>query len=522
MSISPRSSPRAAPVGRQRRSAVRYSNLEKATSSPILTKPNRTVLFDPSIVDSQMIGVVGAMQGWRKTMEDRHALVRIPSLTTAAGEGVSTGVGGALIAVFDGHRGIEAASIASHSIPYALLELIQAATKNRSDAPSMQEIFEQRNLEQVFIEVDATLRRSWEDQSLRSSRAASIENPLPPVFSEGSNTTTSTTSGDFVLSNPTSGQSSPQEFNASTLRAPPTLPNASDFSSITGTTAIIGIALPQGFAFINVGDSRSYLVQRRLPTAEQHATFIAQTLKKNDADDEDPSAESSVVSAPQAVVLPPGLTTKATSVDHRTTVASECARIEEAGGCVISGRVNGKLSVTRALGDFDLKPNLLDAAMNPVVCIPEVQFIERAAARESGPRFARRGTAQFSSTQTSDEGAADEAVDDHSSGVADESSPHLPMFTYDLIVVGCDGVWELQNIDAMAALVDEKLQAHSADLAGSNPSQVEHFGSLVETLLKDCVSEILVKCCASSCDPNGSSQGADNLSLGMLLLRTGH
>jgi serine/threonine protein phosphatase PrpC len=514
MSISPRSSPRAAPVGRQRRSAVRYSNLEKATSSPILTKPNRTVIFDPSIVDSQMIGVVGAMQGWRKTQEDRHALLRIPSSSPAGGDAPATV--GALIAVFDGHRGVEAASIASHSIPNALLELIEAATRDSSDLLSMEEIFEQRNLEQAFIEVDATLRRSWEEQSLRSSRAASIENPQPPVFNEGSTATNSTTSGEFVLSNPTSGQSSPQEFNASTLRAPPTLPNAADFSSITGTTAVVGIAMPQGFAFINVGDSRSYFVHRRQPTAEQKAAFIAQSLKKHDNDDDDEqSPESTVTTAPSALVLPPGLATKATSVDHRTTVPSECARIEESGGCVISGRVNGKLSVTRALGDFDLKPNLLDAAMNPVVCIPEVQFVKRAAPREGAPRFARRGTAQFSSTQASDEGADETAECSVDEGEA-------AVFTYDLIVVGCDGVWELQNIDAMAILVDEKLQACSADLTGSNPSQVEHFGTLVESLLKECVSEILVKCCASSCDPNGSSQGADNLSLGMLLLRSGH
>lgn len=488
-------------MGRQRRSAVRYTNLEKATSSPILTKPNRTVLFDPSIVDPQMIGVVGAMQGWRKTMEDRHALVRIPVAAPCGGHG-------AMIAVFDGHRGVEAAALASVSIPQAILELIDAATKDRAEVPSMEQIFDQRGVEQAFIEVDAILRRSWEDQSLRSSRAASIENPLTPALGEGSAATTSV-SGDFVLSNPTSGQCSPQELNVSTLRAPPTLPGASDFSSITGTTAIVGIALPQGFAFINVGDSRSYLITRRQCTAEQQAEYIAKSLTKADDEDEaSPESTSSAV-ASTAVSLPPGLATKATSIDHRATVASECARIEEAGGCVISGRVNGKLSVTRALGDFDLKPNLLDAATNPVICIPEIQFVARSSGHVVVPKLTRRGTAQFSSTQTSDEGS------DLGSGILDAA----PQFTYDLIVVGCDGVWELQTIDSMAAVVDEKLQAHAAELTGSNPSQVEQFSITMEQLLKDCVSEILLKCCASSCDPNGSSQGADNLSLGMLLMR---
>lgn len=515
---SPQGSPRSGPIGggRQRRSAVRYTNLEKATSSPILTKPNRTVLFDPSIVDTQMIGVMGAMQGWRKTMEDKHALVRVPidrkSTDRSDNKELNDGEGsmGAIIAVFDGHRGVEAASISSQCVPQAILELI-TSSMGQGTFPPLQEVFQQGALEQAFIEVDATLRRSWEDQSLRSSRAASQET-CGPILSEGSTATTNSTSGDFVLSNPTSGQSSPQEFNASTLRAPPTIAGGpADFSSITGTTAVVGVALPQGYAFINVGDSRSYLVTRRKPPREQ---VVSEDIQKPAPTTDDDSELAST----EAVTLPLGLTTLATSVDHRTSDPSECTRIEAAGGYVVNRRVNGKLSVTRALGDFDLKPNLLDASCNPIICLPDVQFVERSSqdAPSVLPKMARRGTAQFSSTENAVE-ETDEAATGANSHVTCDDGPSI--FPYDLIVVGCDGVWELQSIDRMAILVDEKLQSNAALLTGSNPSQVEQFAATIEELLKECVSELLVKCCAQSCDPNGTSHGADNLSLGMLLLR---
>ena len=44
------------------------------------------------------------------------------------------------------------------------------------------------------------------------------------------------------------------------------------------------------------------------------------------------------------------------SQDHKPDMIQERTRIIKAGGEVIEGRVNGKLALSRAIGDFDYKP----------------------------------------------------------------------------------------------------------------------------------------------------------------------
>lgn len=58
-------------------------------------------------------------------------------------------------------------------------------------------------------------------------------------------------------------------------------------------------------------------------------------------------------------------TAKRLSVDHKASDPSETARIEREGGVVRNGRVGGCLSVSRALGDHNLKSS-------GVSCVPEV------------------------------------------------------------------------------------------------------------------------------------------------------
>lgn len=416
-------------------------------------------------------------------MEDRHALMTIPSQPD------SNEQGGALIAVFDGHRGVDAAILASDLIPRSIVDRIVQAPQDLSPAEEptalLKTILNQEVVDSIFYDVDGQLRRSWEDHSLRSSRAnseAASGEYLPSPSGGG------LLCDLAVTSNPTSGQSSPQELNVSTLRAPPTLHGSSELSSITGTTAVVAVTLPQGYVFINVGDSRSYLVTRRCDDG-----------RRSGEEDVAPSTDSATDD--DVVRLPLGLQTKATSADHRTTVATEVERIEQSGGYVINGRVNGKLSVTRALGDFDLKPNLLDACNNPVICTPDIVYIPHQL-----KSIARQGTAQH-------------LLQSNDSMNSSRTSEHAAVFEYDLIVVGCDGVWELQDINKMAMIVDERLQANVKELIGGSPTQIEHFPEAIEQILKDSISQILMKCCAPSCDPNGSSHGADNLSLGMLLMR---
>eukprot|EP00927_Polykrikos_kofoidii_P012809 TRINITY_DN15553_c0_g1_i1.p1 TRINITY_DN15553_c0_g1~~TRINITY_DN15553_c0_g1_i1.p1 ORF type:complete len:578 (+),score=88.39 TRINITY_DN15553_c0_g1_i1:32-1735(+) len=56
--------------------------------------------------------------------------------------------------------------------------------------------------------------------------------------------------------------------------------------------------------------------------------------------------------------------TRRLSVDHRASDPAEASRVKQEGGMVFRGRVAGSLTVTRALGDHDMKPY--------VSCVPHV------------------------------------------------------------------------------------------------------------------------------------------------------
>mmetsp|Transcript_61037 Transcript_61037/g.132247 ORF Transcript_61037/g.132247 Transcript_61037/m.132247 type:complete len:104 (-) Transcript_61037:241-552(-) len=61
------------------------------------------------------------------------------------------------------------------------------------------------------------------------------------------------------------------------------------------------------------------------------------------------------------------------SADHKPTNPEEMRRIERSGGRVLNGRVNGDLSVSRSLGDFNQKTNRkLSFAEQAVSCEPDI------------------------------------------------------------------------------------------------------------------------------------------------------
>lgn len=61
------------------------------------------------------------------------------------------------------------------------------------------------------------------------------------------------------------------------------------------------------------------------------------------------------------------------SGDHRPIFPSEKKRVEESGGYVEDGYLNGVLSVSRALGDWDLK--LPKGSDSPLIAEPEFRHI---------------------------------------------------------------------------------------------------------------------------------------------------
>ena len=64
------------------------------------------------------------------------------------------------------------------------------------------------------------------------------------------------------------------------------------------------------------------------------------------------------------------------SVDHKPDDVNEMRRIQNAGGFVEDGRVNGMLALSRALGDFEYKNNPMFKAKDQVVsAFPDVKIV---------------------------------------------------------------------------------------------------------------------------------------------------
>merc|ERR1740117_394356 len=87
-------------------------------------------------------------------------------------------------------------------------------------------------------------------------------------------------------------------------------------------------------------------------------------------------------------VLSTATQVSALTEDHKPQMPAERARIEAAGGTVVNSRgtfrVNGILAVSRALGDFSLKANLLlPPEQQPVTPQPECHVHKRGGDDES-------------------------------------------------------------------------------------------------------------------------------------------
>ena len=80
-------------------------------------------------------------------------------------------------------------------------------------------------------------------------------------------------------------------------------------------------------------------------------------------------------------VLTEGMNTYDLSDDHKPENEEETKRITEAGGFVSDGRVNGELSLSRAIGDTYYKQNKnLSVDKQCITCVPEITVRKRKSA----------------------------------------------------------------------------------------------------------------------------------------------
>ncbi|CAJ1963093.1 unnamed protein product [Sphenostylis stenocarpa] len=97
------------------------------------------------------------------------------------------------------------------------------------------------------------------------------------------------------------------------------------------------------------------------------------------------------------------------SQDHRPSYLQERRRVEEMGGFIDDGYLNGYLSVTRALGDWDLKFPL--GSGSPLIADPDVQVV----------------------TLTEED---------------------------EFLIIGCDGIWDVMSSQDAVSLVRRGLRRH--------------------------------------------------------------
>lgn len=149
------------------------------------------------------------------------------------------------------------------------------------------------------------------------------------------------------------------------LRADLALADEQTVSSSCGTTALTALVLGRHLLVANAGDCRAVLCRRGV-----------------------------------AVEM---------SNDHRPSYLPEQRRVEELGGFIDDGYLNGYLSVTRALGDWDLKFPL--GAASPLTAEPDVRLV----------------------TLTEDD---------------------------EFLIIGCDGIWDVMSSQVAVSLVRRGLRRH--------------------------------------------------------------
>lgn len=98
------------------------------------------------------------------------------------------------------------------------------------------------------------------------------------------------------------------------------------------------------------------------------------------------------------------------SIDHKPDNEGEKSRIIKAGGSVFNGRVNGNLSLSRALGDFDYKGNnKLGKDEQLIIATPEIKHKVLSSSSE-------------------------------------------------FLILGCDGIWETLSTEKIIEFIRERLQ----------------------------------------------------------------
>ncbi|KAL7530758.1 hypothetical protein ACHAWF_003498 [Thalassiosira exigua] len=274
--------------------------------------------------DDKLRYAVSEMQGWRSHMEDKHALNPALSVNRHQRELLKDHH---LFAVFDGHGGDFAShfcgehlvsTLVSQRDWQAYLRLVANAREGTKSGPSQRDSVAgisllKSALASTFLVLDEKLM-----QAQRARRVAQLSQLESLVFSLGG----VVEHGVFQK-----GSKDRERVLNFDRQLPASMP-ANVPLERSGSTGVVVLVTPSHILCANAGDSRAVLSKRSGPRGQRLGDSVRQLSKDG--------------------VLP-------LSFDHKPANDVEVTRVEQDGGFVRSGRVDGDLAVSRSFGDFGYK-----------------------------------------------------------------------------------------------------------------------------------------------------------------------
>ncbi|CAJ1953902.1 unnamed protein product [Cylindrotheca closterium] len=321
---------------------------------------------------------------------------------------------------------------------------------NKNKVVTNQKLLLQRALEDAFVELDLMLMQDMVRQNLI------IPPPPPPLTG-----TDCENSLPVASNNATTGDAdgTPEAMEKEDDNASNTAAKSQKVGGgpIPGTTAVAVLVTPDWIMCANLGDSRASL----LVSSSNDDT--ASNKKKGSPSGEEEQDPWTIVKL---------------SEDHKPDLPKEQARIEADNGFVKAGRVGGELSVSRAFGDFDLKesypPQLYDYESS-------FSITKRQNQRRNRRMQARlQGDVSSNGIDEKSDGEKEDDMDwEHLRTIAQQLkvSPFPEVFAHPrgkpkygieegvnhpngrekVLLLGCDGIWDVMTNERCHNLVQERL-----------------------------------------------------------------
>ncbi|KAF8658326.1 hypothetical protein AX16_002094 [Volvariella volvacea WC 439] len=328
---------------------VRHASYSGSRSSLLSLFPLKVLNRQSNNHPGFQVGV-SEDKGSRRTMEDAHSYV--VDFDNIRGQG--------LFAVFDGHAGKHAAEWCGSHFHETLLKSLHACPT--TPIPDV--------LNKTFHDVDEHLSRICEESDGKiHSGCTAVTAFLRVEDADGSQAflrqqSPSSTSADSSRSrNSNDREASPQD-SSNESNGPTSGDDSIALKKSKKTSVGRGYRLRQALKSLGSGSISGIISSPSSPKTQSPALSRRQSAEGINVIVPPPNLRRVLYSAnagdARGVLCRAGKAIRLT-YDHKGTDKQEAKRIQDAGGFVMSGRVNGVLAVTRSLGDPSMKEFVVGA-----------------------------------------------------------------------------------------------------------------------------------------------------------------